>query len=156
MTMVKNNKYDNKKALKICFVSLNSSSLIFQSAENYIGGAELQQVIIAKELIKRRYDISFITYSDNQSLRYKKINNLTIIPTYPRDYNSRWFKKALTIYKRMKEIDADIYIHRAGSPGIVSIFSFLHKKKMIKHIASDTDVTFRRIILENIIIDLNG
>lgn len=142
------------KDMKICFVSLSSSSLISQSSGNYIGGAEIQQVEIAKELLKRGYNISFITYSDNYFLGIKKIDNLSIYPVYPREgYNKRWLRKALTIYKKMKEIDADVYIHQAGSPGIVSIFSFLHKKKMIKIIASDADVTFKRIRFQNIIID---
>lgn len=100
------------KDMKICFVSLSSSSLISQSSGNYIGGAEIQQVEIAKELLKRGYNISFITYSDNYFLGIKKIDNLSIYPVYPREgYNKRWLRKALTIYKKMKEIDADVYIH---------------------------------------------
>jgi glycosyltransferase involved in cell wall biosynthesis len=54
----------------------------------------------------------------------------------------------------MKRINADIYFHQAGSPGIVSIFSRLNQKKMIKIIASDADVSSKIIINDNIFIQI--
>jgi hypothetical protein len=48
--------------VKICFVSLNSISLLSKSSVEYMGGAEFQQVTLAKELLNRGHEIIFLTY----------------------------------------------------------------------------------------------
>jgi glycosyltransferase involved in cell wall biosynthesis len=124
------------KKEKICFVSLNSYSLLTENTQRYIGGAELQQVEIATELQRRGYEIVFITYGNDKNKSY---NGIQIVTTYDRN-NKKSFsliKKAYVIYKKMKEVDADIYCYRTGSPGIVTFFGKLLGKKVIHHIASD-------------------
>ena len=48
---------------KICFLALNSFPTLAKTNIKLIGGAEVQQILIAKELIKRGFDISFIVFS---------------------------------------------------------------------------------------------
>jgi len=134
-------KLENRK-LRICFVSLSSYPLLTETHLEYIGGAELQQVVLAKELKRRGYRISFITYGKNSD-EIKKVNGIEIVPTYDRNEvnNLSFLRKALCLWKKMKEVDADIYFLRAGSPGIASIFGKLHKKKIINFIASDSQVS---------------
>jgi glycosyltransferase involved in cell wall biosynthesis len=139
-----------KQKLKICFVSLNSYPLLVNENLGYVGGAEIQQVELAKELNKRGYKISFITYGwDNTDS--KKADGIDIIPVYDRKdaNNLSFFKKTLIIWKKMKEIDANIYIYQAGSSGIVSLFGKINQKKIIRLIASDADITSENIIGEN-------
>ena len=128
--------------LKICFVSLNSYPLLTNKGWGYTGGAEVQQVELGKELKKRGYEISFITYGKNSD-EIKKVNGIEIVPTYDRNEvnNLSFLRKALCLWKKMKEVDADIYFFRAGSPGIASIFGKLHQKKIINFIASDSQVS---------------
>ena len=136
----------NKK-LKICFVSLNSYPLLIDKNLGFIGGAEVQQVILAKELKRRGYEITFITYG-RENDEFNKYKGINVVPTYSRDEvnNVSFLRKALCIWRKMKEVDADIYFYRAGSPGITSIFGKLHQKKIVNLIASDSQVSAEDII----------
>ena len=49
------------KNIKICILSEYAYPLI-SGQYTYIGGAELQMILLAKELIKRSYDVSFVTF----------------------------------------------------------------------------------------------
>jgi glycosyltransferase involved in cell wall biosynthesis len=60
-------------------------------------------------------------------------------------------QKALYIWRKMKDVDADIYIHRSGAPGIATLFRILHHKKMIYFLASDSDFTGENVIKRNMI-----
>ena len=51
----------------------------------------------------------------------------------------------------MKNINADIYFYRAGSPGIVSISCKLLQKKLIHMISSDAVVTGEAIIKNDLL-----
>jgi len=149
-----------KQKIKICFVSLNSYPLLKDNVgENYryVGGAEIQQLQIAKELKKRGYEISFITYGEkNNEVQSRNANGIDILPAYNRNQieNISFFRKIFHIWRKMKEIDADIYYHRAGSTGIIGFFCRLNKKKVIIHLASDADVTGEMIINKNTVIAL--
>jgi len=144
-------KLENRK-LKICFVSLSSYPLLTETHLEYIGGAELQQVVLAKELKRRGYEISFITYGKNSD-EIKKVNGIEIVPAYDRNEikNLSFLRKTLCIWKKMKEVNADIYFYRAGSPGISSIFGKLQQKIIINLIASDSQVTGEIIIKKSVI-----
>lgn len=118
------------KNIKICFVSLGSYPILKGINLGYIGGAEVQQVEIAKELKKRGYEISFITYNadhDNEN----SFDEMQIFFVYNRNHTKEYciLKKAFLIYKKMKEVNADIYYYHAGSPGIIPLFAKLQKKK---------------------------
>jgi len=142
-------KLENEK-LKICFVSLNSYSLLVEKKLGYVGGAEIQQVELAKELNRRGYEISFVTYGQN-TFNKKLENGIEIFSAYNRDATSQLgvLTKAYIIYKKMKAVNADIYFYRAGSPGVIPIFVKLLHKKIIKSIASDAEVTGEIIIRKN-------
>jgi glycosyltransferase involved in cell wall biosynthesis len=147
------NELENIK-IKICFVSLNSYPLLKGINLGYVGGAEIQQVELAKELKKKGYDIHFITYAKEHN-RTEMVNGINIVPVYNRDISKKlnYPKKMLLIWKKLKEVNADIYFYRAGSPGISSIFCKLNQKKIIKSIASDAEVTGESIHPKNWFID---
>jgi len=135
---------------KICFVSLSSYPLLKDMDLGYIGGAEIQQVEIARELKKRGYKISFITYG-NYCNNNESFDEIKIFFAYERNHVKDYsiLKKAYYIYKKMKEIDADVYYYRAGSPGIIPLFVKLLNKKIILHIASDAQITSIMINTKN-------
>lgn len=51
---------------KVCFISLYAYALLTEKNLGFTGGAELQQVLLAKELSRNAYDVSFVTYDFGQ------------------------------------------------------------------------------------------
>jgi len=143
-----------KPRFKVCFISLASRSLLTDKDWGYVGGAEVQQVELAKELKKRGHEIFFITYGESNS-NFEKISGIEIIPAYDISRVSKlgFLSKAIYIWKRMKEVDADIYFYRSGSPGVAALFGLFFQKKVIRLISSDSDVTGKAIIRRNSVID---
>lgn len=149
-----NEKVKNKK-IRICFVSLNSYLLLKENNQGYVGGAEVQQVELAKELKNRGYDVSFVTYGQNT--RHETVDNgIEIYPAYDRNAASKLIilKKIYLIFQKMKEANADIYVYRTGSPGAIPVFGILLHKKIIKSLASDTEITGEILIHRNNLISL--
>jgi glycosyltransferase involved in cell wall biosynthesis len=142
--------YEKNDNLKICFLSLNSYHLLTGRGLAHTGGAEVQQVELAKELQKKGFKIYFITYTTDHN-RNEMVNGINIVPVYDRKESNKlsFLNKFLMIWKKLKEVDADIYFYRAGSPGISSIFCKLNKKKLIKSIASNIEMTGEPLIKKN-------
>ena len=51
---------------KVCFISLYAYAVLTQKNLGVTGGAELQQALLAKELIKKGVDVSFVTFDFGQ------------------------------------------------------------------------------------------
>jgi glycosyltransferase involved in cell wall biosynthesis len=127
---------------KICFVAFDSLPLLKSSQKlNQVGGSELKQVLIGRELARRNYQISFIAYDDKSG--EKKIDNISII-TCPQSKNFSPFKNALIYWKSLKKAGADVYIQGSGSAGIIPLFCIIHRKKYVKWIVSDSNLLFER------------
>jgi glycosyltransferase involved in cell wall biosynthesis len=129
---------------KICFVALDSLSLL-TSSENlkYIGGSELTQVLIGRELAKRGFQISFITYDENNGK--KNFDEITIFKSFSPSKNFSSLKMALMIWKSLKKANADIYVQGIGFYGIIPLFCIIHGKKYVKWIMSDSELLFERL-----------
>jgi glycosyltransferase involved in cell wall biosynthesis len=127
---------------KICFVAFDSLPLLV-SSENlkYAGGSELKQVLIGRELAKRGFPISFITY--NEKSEKKNVNDITII-TCPQSRDYSPLKNFLLYWRSLKKANADIYIQGIGSTGIIPLFCLIHRKKYVKWIVSDSNLLFER------------
>jgi len=130
---------------KICFVSPNSYPLLAEMSTGFIGGAEVQQVLLAKELIKHCFEISFITYGSRR-ITIEYLENIKVFTVYPADEASRLSLplKMWRFLKAMRHADADIYFHEAGAYGIVSLFCRLARKIFVRYVASDADVDKRQ------------
>lgn len=137
------------KKYKICFFSLFAYPYLTNKDVGCSGGAEHQQVLLAKELLKKGHQISFIVNDFGQSdiieaggIRIykfsvpesKKIRFLSMI--------IRFFTKTKYIWKILSRPDADIYYQRcAGSiTGFLSLFCLLRRKKFVFSVASKYDV----------------
>lgn len=127
---------------KLCFVSLSSYPLLRGENLGYAGGAEVQQVILARELVKHNYEVTFITYSDGQPST-ECVGDIDVIKVYKREdvTNLSLLAKAWAVWKAMKKADADIYFYEAGAAGVVPIFCFLRRRKFIHYISSDANVS---------------
>jgi len=131
------------RKIKICILSELAYSLL--SGQGIRGGAELQMAILAKELMRRSYDVSFVTFEKSGSFSeviddikvYNPFNNHNSGYTYL--YPKNMFK----LFKILKKIDADIYIQRATTPltGFIGFFTKLNKKIFLYSSSSDNDVS---------------
>jgi glycosyltransferase involved in cell wall biosynthesis len=125
---------------KICFVSLSSYPTLASKNLGYAGGAEVNQVLLARELLKYGFDISFVADSEGQHDRgsVENIGGIKVIKTYSAADTAQFslVAKARYVWKAMREANADIYCERAPS-GIVALFCYRHRKKFIYGINSD-------------------
>lgn len=130
--------------MKICFFSLDAYSYLTQKNTGTAGGAELQQVLLAKELVKRGFDVSFVVCDYGQ----KPIESVDGIKIFklPTSSSSSGIKsyplKLYFLWKVLKLIDADIYYRRSAEyvTGFIALFCLLKKKKFIYSISSRIDV----------------
>jgi glycosyltransferase involved in cell wall biosynthesis len=123
---------------KICFLSLSAYPIIAKTNIGIAGGAELQQVLIAKELLSLGYKIYFVTYDHGQDT-VVNINGIEIIKTYKIENENKTssLSKLRSVSKALRKADADIYLHSAGSPGVLPFFCFKSRKKFVFRVPSD-------------------
>ena len=130
---------------KICFVALeNFPALIGNPKFGRIGGAEIQQALIGRELKKRGYEVSFITLDHGQDEK-KEIDGIRIIKAYPQNGGIKTLRflhpRLTSLWHAMKKADADIYYQRTSDSvtGIVATFCRRYHKKFVFAAASNCD-----------------
>jgi glycosyltransferase involved in cell wall biosynthesis len=132
-----------QKKIKICFVAEAAYPYIAQKDVGTAGGAELQQVLLAKELAKDGFEVSFAVRDYGQKaleiVEGLKIFKLSTsgshgIKSYPLDIYILW--------NVLKQVDADIYYQRAASyvTGFIALFCLLKGKKFVYSISSQANV----------------
>ena len=125
---------------KICFVCQGGYPLISTNKNlKYVGGAELMQLLIGKEIVKKGFDTSFITY-DEEGEKKPDFEKIKIIKTSPYKKNINFFNKIRFLWKALKDANSEIYIQAGGVLAIVAIFCYIKRRKYIKWIASDKNV----------------
>lgn len=133
---------------KICFFALNAYPVFtgkFENNPGEIGGSELQQSLIGKELVKKHYDVSFIVYNNNIP-SFENVDGVTFFKTINKDFKftgiSSYIICLKSLWYAMKLADADVYYQRGSGreTGIVALFCFLKRKKFIFALSSDVDI----------------
>lgn len=146
------NKQTNQtnKSTKICFLALGAYPLLAGKNADNIIGPDVHQVILAKELIKHDFKITFITYSEEgASVEY--INDMEIIKIHEDVSRLRVLcivLKVFRIWNAMRKANARIYVQH-GATGVVAFFCRLMKKKCVYRIGSDAAVN-RKLITRKI------
>lgn len=112
----------------ICFIGPNAFPLLAGDRRTeLIGGAELQQVIVARGLAARGYEVSMICLDFGQEEQVQ-IDGIRVLRAFRREAGIpglRFFWPRLTsIYRCLVLADADIYYQRAAGvlTGIVTAF----------------------------------
>lgn len=129
----------------ICFVAPNNYAVLSGRTDlPHIGGAEVQRTIIARELIRRGYRVSFVVTDHGQPdgiehdgiTVYKMCSWNDGLPIV-RFIHPRW----TSLHCAMSRADADIYYHRtAGAEtGQVAYWCKTHRRKMIYAVACDPE-----------------
>jgi len=129
----------------ICFVSLdNFAALVDDPKYGRIGGAEIQQAIIGRELSKRGYPVSFITLDHGQDDEME-IDGIRIIKAYKPNAGIRVLRflhpRLTSLWRAMKRANADIYYQRTHDSitGVVAAFCRQYSRKFIFAVAHDYD-----------------
>ena len=129
----------------ICFVALNAYNLLSGREDlNHIGGAEVQQVRIAKWLKEKGYRVSFVTLDHGQPdgmdcdgiKVFKAYRKKEGIPGL-RFVHPRWSG----LWAAMARADAGVYYHRCAEAetGQVALWCRIHGRKFVSASAHDSD-----------------
>jgi len=114
-----------------------------------LGGAELQQGLLAEELVKDGYDVLFIVPDQGQKL-CQLVDGIRLLKSIPLGL---WQKKLLAklyrfplipeiIWRRLSLADSQIYFQRmvGATSALVALFCRTKKRKYVYCIASDAEV----------------
>jgi len=138
------------KKPKICVVSLPAYPLLAQKDIEVVGGAELQCVLLARELRKRGLDVSFIV-SDFGQQSPEVIDDIRILKAYPADTPiGIRFSTMRLIWRALRQADADLYYGFRGIAGIVALYCLLRRKKLVIGVPSDMELQGDRVKRLNI------
>ena len=132
----------------ICFVSTLAYPLFNPSVSDSVGGAETQQKILAEELVRRRYSVSFVVGDYGQDaieevgnirlFKCKTAKNRNTLLNIPGTYRS--------LAKAMKAADADLYTQRTNPfyTGQVALWCKMRGKRFVYFTGHDSncDVSF--------------
>ena len=129
----------------ICFVAPTAWPLFSGDRDiPVIGGAELQQSIIAPALVQRGYKVSMITLDYGQP-DHAVVKGVTVRKLYKPDEGVPVLRfvhpRLTTLWRVLKEVDADVYYQRTAAmlTGVVAEFCKRHGKASIYNGASDVD-----------------
>lgn len=103
--------------MKVCFFSPTAYSYFDQEGRAWAGGAEIQQVLVARYMASKGIDVSFIVGDFGQA-DAEIVDGITLIKSFePRKGNRklRFLPDMRKILRAMKIADADIYNQRSTS-----------------------------------------
>ena len=140
------------KKVKICFVALAYSySLLSGKPLKKVVGPDVHQVILAKELKKHGFKISFVSYDEGGGEPVESINGIEVIKIHKDTHRLKILNiisGAFRVWNAMRKAKAHIYFRHGGIVGVVSLFCLIMKKKFVYHIGSDSVVN-RELITRN-------
>jgi glycosyltransferase involved in cell wall biosynthesis len=138
---------------EVCFISLAGLPALSEIYSDYeCGGAELQQVLIAKALKNKGWTVSMIVSDygqpdifDVDGITCYKLKSTVKIPVF-----GTYLVLFPRFFKLIKQINADIYhVSSAGVLlGFTALFSRFNSKKLIYRVASDTDCSWGNLLIK--------
>lgn len=140
---------------KICFVALNIYHLLTRkSTHQGMGGAEFQQMLLARELACRGYRVCFLTVSHAEN-EIDASHPFELIQTFDRKAGLPgvrfYYPRLFEIWRGLKRADADIYYLRSRSfnLGVVTFFARRFNRKVVYCGANDLDFDKKRVPIHN-------
>jgi glycosyltransferase involved in cell wall biosynthesis len=129
----------------VCFVAPQAWPVLSRDPDiDVIGGAEVQQSILARGLAAAGYRVSMICLDFGQP-QHAQVDGVTVHKTYRPDEGIpvlRFLYPRLTgIWHAMRKVDADVYYQRTTAmlTGVVAEFCRRHGKRSIYGAASNVD-----------------
>lgn len=131
--------------MKICFVSpTNYPVLAGDRTLRQVGGAEVQQAFLARELVRRGHTVSMICMDHGQPDGIV-IDGVTVYRSHTPDGGLpvlRFVHPRLTsVWQAMRRADADVYYQRTSASLTATVVAFakLHRRLSLFAAASDRD-----------------
>lgn len=103
--------------MKVCFFSPTAYSYFDPAGKAWAGGAEIQQVLVARHMLKRGIDVSFIVGDFGQP-DAEIIDGITLIKSFEPGKGNRklrFIPDMVKIRRAMQIADADVYNQRSTS-----------------------------------------
>ncbi len=129
----------------ICFVALKAYNVLSgDRGGEHIGGAEVQQSLIARELAQRQYPVSFVTLDHGQP-DGQCLDGIRCFPAYRPDAGwpvARFVHPRITkVWNAMARADADVYYQRTSDPltGVVAAFCRRRQRRFVFALGHDGD-----------------
>lgn len=129
----------------VCFVSLNNYGMLSGEPHiSHIGGAEVQQMHLARGLIARGYPVCFVTLDHGQP-DGTELDGIRVFKAYATDAGLpgiRFFHPRLSgLWNAMRRSNAVVYYQRMAeeTTGIVAAFCRRHHRRFIFSCANDWD-----------------
>jgi len=129
----------------ICFVAPTIWPVLArEGAIDVVGGAEVQQAILARSFAAAGYRVSIITMDFGQPARVE-IDGISVHAAYAPDAGLpvlRFVHPRLTsLWQAMRAVDADLYYQRSAGmlTGVAAQFCRLHGRQFLYAAASDRD-----------------
>jgi len=131
--------------LSICFVAPKNYPLLAERADlEHIGGAEVQRLLVARELARRGFAVSFVTLDygqpdgiEHDGIRVYKMCRADAGWPAMRFVHPRW----TGLWAALARADADFYYQRTAGveSGQVALWCRLRRRALVVAIASDAE-----------------
>jgi glycosyltransferase involved in cell wall biosynthesis len=138
---------------RLCFVGLENLPLLAPEFEQHrVGGAQLQQTLLAKALVRRGFAVSMVVGDYGQAdgaiwngvRTYKAYSAHEGIPVV-RFVHPRWTKLCAALRRAAADV---YYVSCAGAQvGQVAMWAARNGRRMIFRVASDADCDPRRLLI---------
>jgi len=133
----------------ICFVAPNNYAVLSGDPNvQHIGGAEVQRALIARELVTRGWQVSFVTLDHGQADGIEH-DGIRIFKAYSKNNGAKGLRfihpRWTGLNAAMQRADADIYIQRTAGieTGQVAHWAQRNGKKFIYAVASEPECDHR-------------
>jgi len=136
----------------LCLVAPGVYPLLMQTNPKNVIGPDVHLFLLANELLRHDFDITFITYDTRISLLHNYDEKFNIITIPSKSYNFSMLTiliKVIWIWNAMRKCNANIFIHAGSVSGPVSLFCKIANRKFIYSIGSDALVN-RKLVSRNI------
>ena len=121
----------------VCFAAPNAYPILADRSElEFAGGAEVQQVLIARELVKRGYTVSMVCRDFGQPSPVR-IDDIEVFVAFARDKGIPGLRfiwpRLWGIWRALRRANADVYYQRTAGflTGIVALFCYIYGRKSI-------------------------